>query len=119
DGAEIIGHAPPAWAMGSPDWQLGDSQPGFTGTDAPLPAIGARSGRLGVGLGSLALALGGAVGGQVINLSAASTLELVSSASCDAEIVGQDRRSHGRAVPLEGLRRLCGLDRRLAGADWH
>jgi len=88
DGAEIIGHGPPAWAMGSPDWQLGDAQLGFTGPDAPLPAIGTRSGRLGVGLGSLALALGGAVGGQVINLSAASTLELVSSASCDAEIVG-------------------------------
>ena len=88
DGAEIIGHAPPAWAMGSADWQLGDSQLGFTGPDEALPAIGTRSGRLGVGLGSLALALGGAVGGQIINLSAASTLELACSASCDADIIG-------------------------------
>ena len=87
DGAEIIGHAPPAWAMGSPDWQLGDSQLGFTGPDEALPAVGTRSGRLGIGLGSLVLGLEGVVGGQIINLSATSTLELVSSADCDAEIV--------------------------------
>jgi hypothetical protein len=84
--AEIVGHIPPAWVMGSPDWQLGDCQLGFVGADDPLPALGARSGRLGVGLGSLVLAIAGAAGANVINVSATSGLELVDSAICDAEI---------------------------------
>ncbi len=84
--AEIVGHIPLAWAMGSPDWQLGDSQLGFVGADDPLPALGARSGRLGVGLGNLVLAIAGAVGANVINVRATSGLELVDSAICDAEI---------------------------------
>ncbi|MHB9044421.1 MAG: hypothetical protein ACYC35_00625 [Pirellulales bacterium] len=85
--AEIVPHAPPAWVMGSPDWQLGDAQLGLTGADDPLPTIGTRSGRLGLGLGNLVLGLDGTVGAKVVYLSAGSTLALVSAASCDAEIV--------------------------------
>lgn len=87
-GAVLIGHAPPPYVIGSPDSQLGDFQLDFTGADDPLPTIGTQSGRLGLGLGNLVLGLDGIVGARIINLSASSTLVLVSSASCDAELVG-------------------------------
>lgn len=87
-GAEIVGHAPPPWALGTTDSQLGGLSLDYTGADDPLPAVGTRSGRLGLELGNLVFGLAGTVGGQVINVSAGNTLELLSSAICDAEIIG-------------------------------
>ena len=86
--ATIVGHPSPSWVLGGIDSELGDTQPAFTGADEPLPAYGARTGKLGVGLGSLVLALEGVLGAQIINVTAQSTIALAQSAGCDPEIVG-------------------------------
>ena len=79
-GAALIGHVPPAFVLGSPDSQSGDARLAFTGSDAPLPALGTKSGKLGLGLGNIVLGLEGTVGGKIVQLSAQSTLALTQSA---------------------------------------
>ena len=45
-------HASPHWTLGGQDSAPGNTQPAFTGADAPLPALTSQSGRLGGQLGS-------------------------------------------------------------------
>ena len=73
-------HPSPHWTLGGQDSAPGNTQPAFTGADAPLPALTSQGGRLGGQLGSTVLALGGVVGPLVSNLSAASVLAIAQTA---------------------------------------
>ena len=87
-GPSLKGHPSADWVLGGHDSWLGEDELGFTGPDDALPATGTRSGKLGLGLGSIVVGLAGAETAKVFHLSAQTTLTIVQSAASGAELKG-------------------------------
>ena len=86
--ADLLGHPSPRWVLGGQDAQLGGLGLDFSGTNATLPATGARSGKLGVALGELIVGSAGETTPKVFNLLAQSILTLADSVQSGASLVG-------------------------------